>query len=419
MNTSVPPVAVDPGVDIRVAVPAPVPGNGSGRPLRIALVAGEASGDGLGAGLIKALRERFPDAQFAGIGGDAMRNAGCQTWFDASELAVMGLAEILRHLPRLLKLRRQFRERVLAWEPDVFIGIDAPDFNLGVEKWLKERGIRTVHYVSPSVWAWREKRAEKIGASADLVLCLFPMEPPIYARHGIDARFVGHPMADEIPGECDRMQARAELGLSSGAKVLAVLPGSRLGEVTRLGNDFFEAAWQVHERIPGLHVVVPAANAACRAVIAEQLSASALPVAHSHLIDGQARTAMVAADVVLLASGTATLETMLVKRPMVVGYRVAELTYRLVKALGLLKVDRYALPNVLAGKDLAPELMQHDCTPENLSAALLRWVEQPQLVQALQPEYDRLHRELRQDASARAADAVAGLLATPRSGATA
>jgi lipid-A-disaccharide synthase len=210
MNTSVPPVAVDPGVDVRVAVPAPVPGNGSGRPLRIALVAGEASGDGLGAGLVNALRERFPDAQFAGIGGDAMRNAGCQTWFDASELAVMGLAEILRHLPRLLKLRRQFRERVLAWEPDVFIGIDAPDFNLGVEKWLKERGIRTVHYVSPSVWAWREKRAEKIGASADLVLCLFPMEPPIYARHNIDARFVGHPMADEIPGECDRMRARAE-----------------------------------------------------------------------------------------------------------------------------------------------------------------------------------------------------------------
>jgi lipid-A-disaccharide synthase len=209
MNTSVPPVAVDPGVDVRVAVPAPVPGNGSGRPLRIALVAGEASGDGLGAGLVNALRERFPDAQFAGIGGDAMRNAGCQTWFDASELAVMGLAEILRHLPRLLKLRRQFRERVLAWEPDVFIGIDAPDFNLGVEKWLKERGIRTVHYVSPSVWAWREKRAEKIGASADLVLCLFPMEPPIYARHNIDARFVGHPMADEIPGECDRMRARA------------------------------------------------------------------------------------------------------------------------------------------------------------------------------------------------------------------
>ncbi|MGE8234454.1 MAG: lipid-A-disaccharide synthase, partial [Stenotrophomonas sp.] len=170
-------------------------GLGHARKPRIALVAGEASGDLLGAGLINALRARYPDAEFAGIGGDAMRNAGCETWFDASELALMGLAEILRHLPRLLKLRKEFRQRVLDWQPDVFIGIDAPDFNLGVEKWLKQRGLRTVHYVSPSVWAWREKRAEKIGASADLVLCLFPMEPPIYARHGIDARFVGHPMA--------------------------------------------------------------------------------------------------------------------------------------------------------------------------------------------------------------------------------
>jgi lipid-A-disaccharide synthase len=339
-----------------------------------------------------------------------MRSAGCQTWFDASELAVMGLTEILRHLPRLLKLRREFRARALAWQPDVFIGIDAPDFNLGVERWLKERGIRTVHYVSPSVWAWREKRAEKIGASADLVLCLFPMEPPIYARHGVDARFVGHPMADDIALHSDREEARAELGLPSNAKVLAVLPGSRLGEISKLGEPFFEAAWQVSERIPGLHVVVPAANAACRQLISEQLSASALPVAHSHLLDGNARTAMIAADVVVLASGTATLETMLVKRPMVVGYRVAELTYRIVKALGLLKVDRFALPNILAGKDLAPELMQHDCTPDKLAAAILQWFDHPQRVIDLQGTYERLHLQLRRDASARAADAVTDLL---------
>ena len=249
------------------ALPGPV--TGSGRPLRIALVAGEASGDLLGAGLIRELSLRFPNAQFAGIGGDAMRNAGCLTWFDASELAVMGLTEVLRHLPRLLKLRKEFRTRVLDWQPDVFIGIDAPDFNLGVERWLKERGIRTVHYVSPSVWAWREKRAEKIGASADLVLCLFPMEPPIYAKHGIDARFVGHPMADDIPLHSDREAARVALGLPSNAKVLAVLPGSRLGEISKLGQAFFEAAWQVSERIPGLHVVVPAANPACRRLITE------------------------------------------------------------------------------------------------------------------------------------------------------
>ena len=389
----------------------------SERPVRIALVAGEASGDLLGAGLVRQLRQRYPKAEFAGIGGDAMRNAGCQTWFDASELALMGLTEILRHLPRLLKLRRAFRERVLEWRPDVFIGIDAPDFNLAVERWLKDREVRTVHYVSPSVWAWREKRAEKIGASADMVLCLFPMEPPIYARHGIDARFVGHPMADDIPLQNDREQARAALGLSSNAKVLAVLPGSRLGEIGKLGEPFFEAAWQVSERIPGLHVVVPAANAACRQLISEQLSRSALPVAHSHLLDGQARTAMIAADVVVLASGTATLETMLVKRPMVVGYRVAELTYRIVKALGLLKVDRFALPNILAGKDLAPELMQHDCTPEKLSAAILQWFDHPQRVIDLQETYERLHLQLRRDASARAADAVAELLErAPRGG---
>ncbi len=389
--------------------PFPIPSAQTRAP-RIALIAGEASGDILGAGLIEQLRRRYPGAEFVGIGGDAMRGAGCQTWFDASELAVMGLTEVLQHLPRLLKLRRAFRERVLAWKPDVFIGIDAPDFNLSVERWLKQRGVRTVHYVSPSVWAWREKRAEKIGSSADLVLCLFPMEPPIYAKHGIDARFVGHPMADDIPLHGDRDAARAALGLPASAKVLAVLPGSRLGEISRLGEPFFEAAWQVSERIPGLHAVVPAANAACRRLIEEQLSRSALPVAYSHVLDGQARTAMIAADVVVLASGTATLEAMLVKRPMVVGYRVNELTYRLVKALGLIKVDRFALPNILAAQDLAPELMQHDCTPDKLAAAIQQWFDHPQRTADLQGTYERLHERLRRNASARAADAVGELL---------
>ncbi|MEE7547009.1 lipid-A-disaccharide synthase, partial [Xanthomonas sp. Kuri4-1] len=219
----------EPGIEAGGHDGSPAAGYADGRPFpdsrfpvpgapapRIALIAGEASGDLLGAGLIEELKRRFPGAEFAGIGGDAMRAAGCQTWFEASELAVMGLTEVLRHLPRLLALRRAFRERALAWRPDVFIGIDAPDFNLPVERWLKQRGVRTVHYVSPSVWAWREKRAEKIGASADLVLCLFPMEPPIYARHGIDARFVGHPMADDIDDAGvagERTAARAALGL--------------------------------------------------------------------------------------------------------------------------------------------------------------------------------------------------------------
>ena len=377
--------------------------------LRFVLVAGEASGDALGAGLVEELRRRFPDARFAGIGGDAMRAAGVETWHDASELAVMGLFEVLRHLPRLLKLRREFRTRALAWRPDVVIGIDAPDFNLGVERWFKQRGVPTVHYVSPSVWAWREKRAEKIGASADRVRCLFPMEPAIYARHGVDARFVGHPMADAMPLHPDREAARAALGLPAGAPVLAVLPGSRLGEIERLGEVFFEAAWQVAEEMRALHVVVPAANARCRELLQAQMSRSALPVMHSHLLDGQARTALAAADVVLLASGTATLEAMLSKRPMVVGYRVSPLTYRIVRALGLLKVDRYALPNVLAGEDLAPELMQDDCTPARLADAVLTWFQSPAAVAALQPKYLALHEQLRQGASASAAAAVASL----------
>lgn len=376
---------------------------------RFVLVAGEASGDALGAGLVEELRKRFPDAHFAGIGGDAMRAAGVETWHDASELAVMGLFEVLRHLPRLLKLRAEFRQRALDWRPDVLIGIDAPDFNLGVERWFKQRGVPTVHYVSPSVWAWREKRAEKIGDSADRVLCLFPMEPPIYARHGVDARFVGHPMADAMPLHPDREAARAQLGLPAGAPVLAVLPGSRLGEIERLGEVFFEAAWRVSENMRDLHVVVPAANARCRAALQAQLSRSALPVMHSHLLDGQARAALAAADVVVLASGTATLEAMLSKRPMVVGYRISPLTYRVVRALGLIKVNRYALPNVLAGEDLAPELIQDDCTPDKLAEAVLHWFGSPAEVAALQPKYLALHEQLRRNASASAAEAVASL----------
>ena len=395
---------------MEAAVPAPVVHDRGGLPPRILLIAGEASGDGLGAGLVEALRRRYPGALFAGVGGDAMRQAGVETWHDASELAVMGLAEVLRHLPRLLMLRRELRNRALTWRPDVVVGIDAPDFNLGVERWFRERGIPAVHYVSPSVWAWREKRAEKIGASADRVLCLFPMEPDIYARHGVDARFVGHPMADAMPLHPDRAAARARLGLPADAPVLAVLPGSRLGEINRLGDVFFHAAWQVSEALPALRVAVPAASAAGRELLQAQLKRSALRSAHTHVYDGRARDVLAAADVVLLASGTATLEAMLSKRPMVVGYRVSPLTYRIVKALGLLKVDRYALPNILAGKDLAPELMQDDCTPEALAAAVLHWFTRPDAAQALQPEYERLHLELRRDASASAAEAIAELV---------
>lgn len=384
--------------------------------MRIALVAGEASGDLLGAGLIAELRKRYPDAEFAGIGGEAMRATGMDTWFDAGELAVMGLAEVLRHLPRLLRLRRALRRRMLAWQPDVYVGIDAPDFNLGMERWLKQRGVRTVHYVSPSVWAWREQRAAKIGDSADRVLCLFPMEPPIYARHGVDAQFVGHPLADEMPLEPDRAAARRALGLDPQRPLLALLPGSRVGEIQRLAADFLAAAARVLTAEPGLQVVAPMANARARgafeAVLAAHPDATRL-AATLQVIDGDARTLMVASDVILLASGTATLEAMLAKRPMVVAYKVAPLTYRLVKGLGLLKVDSYALPNVLAGGRVVPELMQHDCTPEALAEAVLRWLHDPAAAASLQPRFRELHLQLRRDASAQAAAAVAEVLASP------
>lgn len=375
------------------------------RPRRIALVAGEASGDLLGAGLVAALRERYPDAIFAGVAGPCMQAAGVDAWYPSDALAVMGLAEVLRHLPRLLRLRRELRQRLLEWQPDVFIGIDAPDFNLPVERWLRQRGLRTVHYVSPSVWAWREKRAARIGESAELVLCLFPMEPPIYARHGVDARFVGHPLADEMPMDPDRSAARKALGLDEEAPVLALLPGSRLGEIERLAPTFLDAARWIVAGMPGLQVVVPAANAGCRAALEPLVDG----IEGLHLIDGQARQAMIASDAILLASGTATLEAMLAKRPMVVGYKVAPLTYRIVKGLGMLKVDHYALPNVLAGEAIVPELMQDRFTTDRLveaTLAALASARAPAFADGPSQRFRELHEALRRDASHEAARAI-------------
>ena len=379
--------------------------------MRIALVAGEASGDQLGAGLIAQLRARFPDAEFAGIGGPAMRAAGIDAWHDSQELAVMGLAEVLKHLPRLLRLRSRLRRRILAWAPDVFVGIDAPDFNLGVEKWLKHRGVRTVHYVSPSVWAWRESRAAKIGDSADRVLCLFPMEPPIYAKHAVDARFVGHPLADAIPLEPDRFAARHALAVPDHVPVLALLPGSRLSEIANMLPVFLEAAELIAQRIPSLLILLPAANAQCDAAIRERLQPKPELAARVRVLDGDAQRAMIASDTVLLASGTAALEAMLCKRPMVVGHRISPLTYRIVTRLGLLKTQYVSLPNVLADAPLIPELLQQDCVAEKLAAACLRWFGPPQAIDVLLPRFVELHGQLRCDASARAADAVAELIA--------
>jgi len=375
---------------------------------RIALIAGEASGDLLGAGLMEALRARFPQAVFAGVGGPSMRAAGLDAWHDASELAVMGLAEVLRHLPRLLRLRRRLRTRLLDWQPNVVIGIDAPDFNLGLERWLKSRGVRTVHYVSPSIWAWRQGRAAKIGRCTDLVLCLFPMEPAIYAQHGVNARFVGHPLADVLPLAPDRAAARKTLNLPTDAPILAVLPGSRLSEIERLGAVFMDTAARLSAQIPGLNVIIPSATPACHVALSRLLSAQPLPAVY--LLHGQSREVMAAADVILLASGTAALEALLAKRPMVVAYKVSALTAWLARHLKLLKTDRYSLPNVLAGDTIVPELIQEACTTEQLSERVLYWFNTPQAVAALEPRYLELHQTLRKNASTSAAAAISRLI---------
>ncbi|WP_414675269.1 lipid-A-disaccharide synthase [Luteibacter sp.] len=392
----------------------------------IALIAGEDSGDQLGADLLDALRARYPGARFVGIGGRRMMARGFESWFDIRELSVMGFAEVVKHLPRLLKLRKALMRRLLDTRPDVTIGIDAPDFNLGVERKLKAAGLRTVHYVSPSVWAWREKRAEKIGQSADRVLCLFPMEPPIYAKHGVDARFVGHPLADTFPMISDRAAARDALGLPHDAPVLAVLPGSRPSEIERIGAIFIDAAKQVAAGMPNLRIVVPAANERVHARLSELLSG--FPGIPPLLTDGHSHEAMLAADMVMLASGTATLEAMLAKRPMVVGYRVSPTSYRIAKALRMLKTDVYSLPNILARacglgrKRLVPEYMQDECTAGNLAAATLDMLGDSERRGAIVAAFEFLHEALRGGldghAADHAADAIADFVATPARSAT-
>lgn len=383
----------------------------------IAILAGEDSGDQLGADLIAALRRHYPHARFAGIGGARMQREGFESWYDIRELSLFGFSEVISHLPRLLRLRKALVARLLQARPAVVIGIDAPDFNLGVEQRLKQAGLLTVHYVSPSVWAWREKRAEKIGRSAHRVLCLFPMEPPIYAKHGIDARFVGHPLADRFALVADRVGARESLQLPQQAPVLAVLPGSRPAEVARLGHIFIDAARRVAAALPGLRIVIPAANPQVHARLRELLAGGARDETAPQLLDGHAHEAMLAADVVLLASGTATLEAMLAKRPMVVGYRVAPLSYRIARALKMLKTDVYALPNILArasglgGGPLVPEFMQDDCTASNLAGATLALFGDSERRGAIVAAFEQLHQGLRSGLEGHAGDRAAAAIA--------
>jgi lipid-A-disaccharide synthase len=378
--------------------------------LRIALVAGETSGDALGAALIEALRRRFPDAQFAGVAGPKMRAAGCVAWHDIDELAVMGLTEVITHLPRLMRLRAALRRQILEFRPDVFVGVDYKEFNLGLARQLKRAGLTTVQYVSPQVWAWRQGRVRTIGESVDLVLCLFPFEPAFYREHGVSAAFVGHPLADQIPLLVDRAAARAELGIDASARVLAVLPGSRRGEVEKLAGVFAGAAELLGARFPGLVSVAPMVTPALRSLFAAR-SARHAPNARIRLLDGQARVALAAADVVLVASGTATLETALSGRPMVVAYRLGFITAFLLRTLGLVKIKHFSQPNLLAGTELVPEFFQGDATAAKLADALARWFEDPRAVERVTQEFARIHARLKCDGAERAAAEIGELLA--------
>jgi len=377
--------------------------------MRIALVAGEASGDALGAALIDALRKRFPGAQFAGVAGPRMIAAGCNAWFHSDELGVMGLTEVLRHLPRLLRLRGALQRRILGWRPDVFIGVDFKEFNLGLARRLKKQGLRTVQYVSPQVWAWRPDRARTIGEAVDLILCLFPFEPEFYREYGVRATFVGHPLADQIPMQVDRSAARAELGISADARVLALLPGSRRAEVERLAAPFAGAAELLAARYPGLVCIAPMVTPELRELFAGHCTTLA-PRAAVRMLDGKARQALVAADVVLVASGTATLEAALCKRPMVVAYRLGAITAFLLRQLGLVKVRHFSQPNLLADKELVPEFFQEQANAGTLADALGNWFDRPEQVARLQGEFGAIHEKLRRGGADLAASEIAALL---------
>ena len=373
--------------------------------MRIAIVAGEVSGDILGAGLIAALRKRYPSAVFEGIAGPLMQAQGCTAWYPIEKLSVMALTEVLAKLREILAIRKDVRQRWLANPPDLFIGIDAPDFNLRLESQLKSAGIPTIHYVSPSVWAWRQGRIRKIVKAVDHMLTLFPFEADFYRQHQQAVTCVGHPLADDIPLIPDLQQARIDLDLPADKTIIGLLPGSRASEVSRLIDILMATAAWVNERQSNLHFVIPAANAALANVIRPAMAR--YPSVSVQLIDGQSRTVMQASDAILLASGTATLEAMLMKRPMVVTYRVSGLSYAIMNRL--VKTPFVALPNVLANEMLVPELIQHDAVPEKLGPALLEQLA-PGQQQHLNERFTQLHKMLRLNASESAADVVEQLL---------
>lgn len=374
--------------------------------LKIGLVAGEASGDQLGAGLIQALKLRYPNAIFVGMGGSKMLSEGFESLFPIDRLSVMGFVEPLKRLPELLRIRKMLFNHFCDNQFDLVVGIDSPDFNLGLELKLRKKGIKTAHYVSPSVWAWRQGRIKKIARAVDLMLTLLPFEEVFYQEHGVPVVCVGHPLAETIPMQPDMLAARQQLNLPSDGLVLTVMPGSRASEVETLGRLFLETSQHCQVQLSGLQLVIPAANPERR----EQLEVILgdypdLPVT---LLDGQSLTAMAAANVVLLSSGTSALEAMLLKKPMVVSYKMGAYTFAIVSRMA--KVSFVALPNLLAGEELVPELLQDAATVENLSEAVLAQFLNPERVTALEQRFSTLHESLRHGGSEAAADALAQLI---------
>jgi len=370
----------------------------------IGFVAGEASGDLLAAPVIAALKGRLPELVCAGIAGERMVAAGAVAWWHVRELSVRGYAEVLRELPRLVRIRSALRTRLLAERPAVVVGVDSPDFNLRLEMQLRAAGVPTVHYVSPSIWAWRPKRIEKVRRAADRVLLVFPFEQKIYDEAGIAATYVGHPLASIIPPQSDAAAARARLGLQGDAQVVALLPGSRRAEVQYIGPAFVEAAVLMLRREPRLRFVLPVAEPRLRAVLAPALAAAGEAAGRITLFDGRSHDCLEAADGALVASGTATLETALFGKPMVIAYRMPPASYWIMRQMGTLTF--FGLPNILAGEALVPELLQHDATPANLAEALLSVLDDRSRCERLRERFAAMHESLRRDTPRLAAEAI-------------
>ncbi len=381
--------------------------------LKVGIVANEPSGDTLGAGLMKALHDKQPNIAFYGVGGVQMERLGMISLYPLERLSVMGLIEVLKHLPELHAIRRGLKRHFLKNPPDVFIGVDAPDFNLDLERWLKNKGIPTVHYVSPTVWAWRPKRVRKIRAAVDLMLSIFPFETDFLKQHRVPVTYIGHPLADEIPLNVDPKAARRRLGLTTDVKSIAILPGSRVSEVEALADVFLQTAHLCAQQRPGLRFLVPLVNERTRNIF-ETACRRAPRLPGLQILEGQSRDAMLAADAVLTASGTATLEGALLKAPMVVSYRLSPLTYWIVKTFDLVKVPYIAMANLLAGEEIAPEFIQDRARPDLLSEALIEILDSPERVAKIRSTCLDLHKALRLGAADQAAAAVLALAESRR-----